>query len=167
MLLRLAAAPRLSVLKHPAFAYRKQLRNASTELGLRRASPPDSSSGPEHTPPQKVNYPTRSGIYGQVRRLHWLAAIKHADTTFRTGRAINIIQQTLPEFFKTGLITSIDEETGRLTSSSVHSEQAAYLQPKDTAVIHSTGAAAFAFSTNSPYRRFVVVHSSIVYTNSF
>ncbi|SJL09338.1 uncharacterized protein ARMOST_12715 [Armillaria ostoyae] len=111
MLLRLAAAPRLSVLKRSGFAYRKQLRNASTELGLRRASPPDSSSGPEHTPPQK----------GELSDQEW---------DLRTGRAINIIQQTLPEFFKTGLITSIDEETGRLTSSSVHSEQQHIYSPK-------------------------------------
>ncbi|KAG7440521.1 uncharacterized protein BT62DRAFT_937921 [Guyanagaster necrorhizus] len=37
----------------------------------------------------------------------------------RTGRAIDIIHQTLPDFFKTGLVTSIDEATGQLNSSSV------------------------------------------------
>ncbi|KAK0450403.1 uncharacterized protein EV420DRAFT_1563358 [Desarmillaria tabescens] len=111
MLLRLAAAPRLFALKRPGFVCRNQFRNVSTKLGLRQALPPDSSFGPEHTPPQKDE-------------------ISDQEWNLRTGRAITVLQQTLPEFFKTGLITSINDATGHLTSSSIHSEQQHIYSPK-------------------------------------
>ncbi|KAG6918796.1 hypothetical protein DXG01_011548 [Tephrocybe rancida] len=65
--------------------------------GLRSNRPPDSNSNlrPEG-PPQ----------------------ISDQDWEIRTGRAIYVLQQTLPEFFLAGLVTSMDKATGIPRSAS-------------------------------------------------
>ncbi|KAJ7715717.1 hypothetical protein DFH07DRAFT_361329 [Mycena maculata] len=67
-------------------------RSQSTEaaLGLRSHLPPDTPPDPKA--PREIS------------DLEW---------EIRTGRAIDVIQRTLPEFFSTGLVSSIDSATGR------------------------------------------------------
>ncbi|KAK7053827.1 hypothetical protein R3P38DRAFT_2683105 [Favolaschia claudopus] len=62
---------------------------STAALGVRSHLPPDSVPDPKKPP--------------QISDQEW---------ELRTGRAIYIIQQTLPEFFNTGLVTSIDTTTG-------------------------------------------------------
>ncbi|KAJ7822429.1 hypothetical protein B0H13DRAFT_1737818 [Mycena leptocephala] len=66
-------------------------RSQSTEsaLGLRSHLPPDTLPDPKK--PREIS---------------------DQEWELRTGRAIYVIQQTLPEFFSTGLITSINKSTG-------------------------------------------------------
>jgi len=62
-----------------------------SELGLRSHRPPDSLPEPrQDTPPD----------------------LSDQEWEIRTGRAIFVIQETLPKFFTSGLITSIDKTTG-------------------------------------------------------
>ncbi|KAF5381658.1 hypothetical protein D9615_005552 [Tricholomella constricta] len=70
--------------------------SSSEGLGLRSDRPPDSNSKPD---------PRNQQISDQ-------------DWEIRTGRAIYVLQQTLPEFFLAGLITSIDKATGSPRSAS-------------------------------------------------
>jgi len=63
----------------------------NSDLGLRSHRPPDSLPGPrQDTPPD----------------------VTDQEWEIRTGRAIFVIQETLPNFFTSGLITSIDKTTG-------------------------------------------------------
>ncbi|KAG5651500.1 hypothetical protein H0H81_008472, partial [Sphagnurus paluster] len=71
------------------------LDNRASELGLRSNRPPDSNPKPEGEP-----------------------RISDQDWEIRTGRAVYLLQQTLPEFFLAGLITSVDKATGTPHSSS-------------------------------------------------
>ncbi|KAJ7148647.1 hypothetical protein C8R43DRAFT_925407 [Mycena crocata] len=66
-------------------------RSYSTEvaLGLRSQHPPDTRPDPKS--PREIS---------------------DQEWEIRTGRAIYVIQQTLPDFFSTGLISSIDSATG-------------------------------------------------------
>ncbi|KIM43432.1 hypothetical protein M413DRAFT_433941 [Hebeloma cylindrosporum] len=64
-------------------------RNLS-DLGVRSRRPPDSVEPGQSTPPE----------------------ISDSEWEIRTGRAIYILQETLPDFFRTGLITSVDKATG-------------------------------------------------------
>ncbi|KAJ7071985.1 hypothetical protein C8F01DRAFT_973616 [Mycena amicta] len=88
--------------------------NHSTEaalLGLRSHRPPDTQPDPK-APPE----------------------ISDREWELRTGRAIYVLQQTLPGFFNTGLVTSIDSVTGSLrpihgtttASSSAHDVDSIY-----------------------------------------
>ncbi|KAF8650739.1 hypothetical protein AX16_005112 [Volvariella volvacea WC 439] len=61
------------------------------ELGVRSDLPPDTE--PQNDSKEPVE-------------------ISDQDWEIRTGRAIYVLQQTLPEFFSTGLVTSIDKATG-------------------------------------------------------
>ncbi|KIY66404.1 hypothetical protein CYLTODRAFT_423437 [Cylindrobasidium torrendii FP15055 ss-10] len=45
-------------------------------------------------------------------------AVSDSEWTIRTGRAIDLLQKTLPEFFEHGLITSLDRTTGAPNRSS-------------------------------------------------
>ncbi|TFK61867.1 hypothetical protein BDN72DRAFT_849299 [Pluteus cervinus] len=74
------------------------------DLGLRYNQPPDSH------PPGKDSQ--ESDI------------VSDQDWEIRTGRAIYVLQQTLPEFFSTGLITSVDKATGapRLPQNASHAQ---------------------------------------------
>ncbi|KAF8874430.1 hypothetical protein BD779DRAFT_1566768 [Infundibulicybe gibba] len=77
-----------------------QLRHFGTDLGVRSQSPPDSihPSDPEGPP-----------------------EISDQEWEIRTGRAIYILQHTLPDFFTHGLTTSFDKLTGTpRISSSIH-----------------------------------------------
>ncbi|KAK7468367.1 hypothetical protein VKT23_002883 [Stygiomarasmius scandens] len=86
----------------------------SAELGVRKDHPPDStgsasrpissSSGLEPEP-KKPNNSEATGLSDR-------------DWEVRTGRAIDILQNTLPHFFETGLITSIDKSTGEPKTTS-------------------------------------------------
>ncbi|KAJ7026135.1 hypothetical protein C8F04DRAFT_1126279 [Mycena alexandri] len=77
--------------QHPIISLRVVIRPQSTEaaLGLRSHRPPDTVPNPK-TPPE----------------------ISDQEWELRTGRAIYVIQQTLPDFFSTGLVASIDRSTG-------------------------------------------------------
>ncbi|EDR00690.1 uncharacterized protein LACBIDRAFT_313106 [Laccaria bicolor S238N-H82] len=66
-------------------------RSGFSNLGLRSSKPPDSI--PDSDPKTSSEIPDQ-------------------DWELRTGRAIYVLQQTLPDFFATGLITSIDKRTG-------------------------------------------------------
>lgn len=65
---------------------------SSASLGLRSTLPPDSTSPPPPSPPSPPPTP-----------------ISDAEWELRTGRAIFILQQTMPTFFSTGLLTSLDD----------------------------------------------------------
>ncbi|KIY50205.1 hypothetical protein FISHEDRAFT_71818 [Fistulina hepatica ATCC 64428] len=56
------------------------------------------SQGPPSSPPNPEN-----GKFPEIPDLEW---------ELRTGRAIYVLQRTLPAFFESGLITSIDKVTG-------------------------------------------------------
>ncbi|KAG5642939.1 hypothetical protein DXG03_001856 [Asterophora parasitica] len=78
-------------------AARQHFKAEGAGLGVRSNRPPDSNSKPE---PEEDPHISDQG---------W---------EIRTGRAIYVLQQTLPEFFLTGLITSIDKGTGLPRSAS-------------------------------------------------
>ncbi|KDR70132.1 hypothetical protein GALMADRAFT_76538 [Galerina marginata CBS 339.88] len=88
---RTAVSPRCYHIQSPKRPYTIDLasRNLS-DIGLRTQLPPDSLPDPNQSPPE----------------------IPDQDWEIRTGRAIYVLQETLPEFFKTGLITSINKITG-------------------------------------------------------
>ncbi|KAJ7139038.1 hypothetical protein C8R44DRAFT_763730 [Mycena epipterygia] len=90
--LRLLTLHRPSGLQSSHVLHRRHSTEAA--LGLRSQLPPDRS----HPPPDPKN-PRGPEISDQEWEL-------------RTGRAIYVIQQTLPDFFSTGLVTSIDGSTG-------------------------------------------------------
>ncbi|RDB30677.1 hypothetical protein Hypma_005980 [Hypsizygus marmoreus] len=97
--LKSRSIPRLRLgLYHTSFPVLKSLlqpsptdSSATSKLGLRSQLPPDSNSSP--TPPEPPQ-------------------LSDQDWEIRTGRAIYLLQQTLPEFFHVGLITSFDSSTG-------------------------------------------------------
>ncbi|KAF8066906.1 hypothetical protein FPV67DRAFT_1562435 [Lyophyllum atratum] len=64
---------------------------SSSDLGLRSTRPPDSNSKPDPSDRPQIS---------------------DQDWEIRTGRAIYVLQQTLPEFFLEGLVTSNDKDTG-------------------------------------------------------
>ncbi|KAG6835704.1 hypothetical protein H0H93_015479 [Arthromyces matolae] len=69
------------------------------DLGLRSARPPDSTGAEPNTNTNHSPEPHRPSLTDQ-------------DWEIRTGRAIYVLQHTLPEFFHAGLVTSIDRSTG-------------------------------------------------------
>ncbi|KAH0579742.1 hypothetical protein J132_08752 [Termitomyces sp. J132] len=77
----------------------KHDRDPFSKLGLRSNRPPDSSASSKS--PQR----------------HGCPHLSDQDWEIRTGRAIYVLQQTLPEFFFTGLVTSMDKATGIPRSS--------------------------------------------------
>lgn len=72
----------------------RRLQSTGAALGLRAHRPPDAVPDPK-TPLE----PPR---------------ISDEEWELRTGRAIYVLQQTLPEFFSVGLVTSIDSVTGSM-----------------------------------------------------
>lgn len=66
-------------------------------------------------------YQTRNGKFVPVRSqshgVHHYPELPDASSSL-LGRAIYVLQQTLPEFFSTGLITSVDKATGSPKSAS-------------------------------------------------
>ena len=81
-----------------------------SELGLRSQRPPDSLPDPrkDSTDVSDQEWEIRTGKRVLlIRRLTWT----HNPFDY-IGRAIFVIQETLPNFFTSGLITSIDETTG-------------------------------------------------------
>ncbi|KAF9462509.1 CHAT domain-containing protein [Collybia nuda] len=71
----------------------------TSELGVRSRLPPDSNSRPE-----PENPPEMSDQEWEIRTA--------MSSLLNTGRAIYVLQNTLPDFFHTGLVTSIDKSTG-------------------------------------------------------
>ncbi|KAJ4474442.1 hypothetical protein J3R30DRAFT_3509155 [Lentinula aciculospora] len=74
-------------------------------LGLRQANPPDThpnTSRRYHTVPPD----------GEDKSRPEVAQLSDAEWEIRTGRTIDILRETLPTFFNTGLMTSWDPETG-------------------------------------------------------
>ncbi|KAF8237458.1 hypothetical protein L208DRAFT_1356231, partial [Tricholoma matsutake] len=69
----------------------KKRHSEISELGLRSHLPPDSNSKPDPNNPSQI---------------------PDQDWEIRTGRAIYVLQHTLPDFFHTGLVTLIDKATG-------------------------------------------------------
>ncbi|KAF8908203.1 hypothetical protein CPB84DRAFT_1674484 [Gymnopilus junonius] len=100
--------------RYPSPLYRPQtivvVSRDLSNLGLRTNQPPDSLPDPSpESPPE----------------------IPDQEWEIRTGRAIYILQETLPEFFKTGLITSINKITGtpRPPSASTPTVNPNFLEP--------------------------------------
>jgi hypothetical protein len=79
-----------------------------SQLGLRRSSPPDSPSPPEPNAQAELSdeeWEIRTGAKSSC-----LITNKKCLTQ-ASGRAIRILSQTLPNFFSTGLCTSVDKRT--------------------------------------------------------
>ncbi|KAI5886547.1 uncharacterized protein SCHCODRAFT_02641973 [Schizophyllum commune H4-8] len=57
--------------------------------------------------------------------------ISDQEWELRTGRGIYVLQETLPDFFKSGLVTSIDKETGEPRRSSPLHIPIAHASPLD------------------------------------
>ncbi|KXN85110.1 hypothetical protein AN958_11687 [Leucoagaricus sp. SymC.cos] len=79
-------------------------------LGLRSSRPPDSTSlgTSKSAKPEK----TRKKDPKED------AELSDAEWEIRTGRALFVLQETLPEFFKIGLVTNVDKSTGVPVQSS-------------------------------------------------
>lgn len=79
---------------------------SSSDLGVRESLPPDHANlnAPQGNDPELSDqeWEIRTGI---------LFACIYFDSE-SIGRAINVIKQTLPEFFSIGLVTSVDKATG-------------------------------------------------------
>ncbi|TFK27943.1 hypothetical protein FA15DRAFT_585528 [Coprinopsis marcescibilis] len=77
----------------------------SSPLGIRSRQPPDSAA---------EAFDVESGVGGSSssRQPDPEEEISDQDWELRTGRAIYILQETLPTFFDTGLYTAIDKATG-------------------------------------------------------
>lgn len=65
-----------------------------------------------------LKYQTGNGKFALVRLLS-LGAFFRTEVGHVSGRAIDIITQTLPDFFSTGLITNIDKATGEHRPASI------------------------------------------------
>ncbi|TFK34705.1 hypothetical protein BDQ12DRAFT_362618 [Crucibulum laeve] len=91
-----------------------------SDLGLRSSLPPDSSSTPK--PSQNPN-----GEDSPISDQEW---------EIRTGRAIYVLQETLPTFFNTGLITSIDPGTNAPRPATSLHLPLANAHPKDWQIFH-------------------------------
>jgi len=86
-----------------------------SDLGLRSHRPPDTLPDPKDSPPPHPDVPDH-------------------EWEIRTGRAIYVIQETLPEFFQTGLITGVNKTTGipgKPSSPSASINFLEYVAPKD------------------------------------
>jgi len=88
-----------------------------SDLGLRSHRPPDSVPDPENLP-SSADLPDQEWEIRTGLRLHpdieWHSLMR---TFLFVGRALYVIQETLPEFFETGLITSINKSTGMPSKS--------------------------------------------------
>ncbi|KAF6752920.1 hypothetical protein DFP72DRAFT_1070097 [Ephemerocybe angulata] len=87
------------------------------ELGLRTSRPPDTFSNPldyrnaRHTSTQNFSFTPRDS--NSTRPPTECEEVSDQEWELRTGRAIFVLQETLPTFFQTGLTTSIDTLTGK------------------------------------------------------
>ncbi|KAF5354322.1 hypothetical protein D9756_007344 [Leucocoprinus leucothites] len=79
----------------------KGMEHRDLALGLRREQPPDSV-----TPNKKALGKKPKKDLGEEVEL------SDAEWEIRTGRALFVLQETLPEFFKIGLVTDFDKSTG-------------------------------------------------------
>ncbi|EKM77699.1 hypothetical protein AGABI1DRAFT_42719 [Agaricus bisporus var. burnettii JB137-S8] len=75
--------------------------NRTLSLGLRSLKPPDSVS-PSNARSEKSSKPEHERQDG----------LSDAEWEIRTGRILLVLQETLPEIFKMGLVTSVDKSTG-------------------------------------------------------
>ncbi|KAF5361674.1 hypothetical protein D9758_007296 [Tetrapyrgos nigripes] len=80
----------------------------SSELGVRTDHPPDSAG----IKSQILSSNSNSNPQPQKDDNDWVVEISDREWEVRTGRAIDILRETLPHFFETGLITSVDRATG-------------------------------------------------------
>jgi len=87
------------------FAHASELHHQRKQrdliLGLRSSSPPDSVN---------LEKPPRKDSDEPVE-------VSDAEWEIRTGRALFVLQETLPDFFKIGLITNVDKSTGTPVNS--------------------------------------------------
>lgn len=113
---------------------RKRGQPSDLGLGLRTAKPPDSSEFPipyELPPPYTLNLSEQNPNSNDQSPKEKCKEVSDQEWELRTGthspiftqphpkvstksigRAIYVIQETLPSFFETGLITSVDKTTG-------------------------------------------------------
>ena len=85
-------------------------RSGFSDLGLRSSKPPDSIPESDPKSPSEIpdqDWELRTGSVFPVQKAVFTIILMGA-----AGRAIYVLQQTLPDFFATGLITSIDKRTG-------------------------------------------------------
>ncbi|KAJ3576829.1 hypothetical protein NP233_g152 [Leucocoprinus birnbaumii] len=91
-----------------------ETRERDLVLGLRSSQPPDSitasSKKAQGKRPRKEPSEDGGGEEG--------VGISDAEWEIRTGRALFVLQETLPEFFKIGLVTNVDKSTGTPVQSS-------------------------------------------------
>ncbi|KAF7368949.1 hypothetical protein MVEN_00221100 [Mycena venus] len=102
------ALHRASCRQRFSVVYRSQSTEAA--LGVRSSLPPDSIPDPKK--PCEISdqeWELRTGERGLDGDFFAMARLIRR---MPKGRAIYVIQQTLPEFFTTGLVTSIDRSTG-------------------------------------------------------
>ncbi|ESK91625.1 hypothetical protein Moror_2543 [Moniliophthora roreri MCA 2997] len=97
-------------------APQNQIRHFSlsltSELGLRKDLPPDSLSA--NTKGEGSPSPSSQSPKSQDE-------VSDREWEIRTGRAIDVLTQTLPDFFDVGLLTSINKSTGEpQPTSSIH-----------------------------------------------
>lgn len=94
-------------------------------MGLRAQLPSNSFPDPDKNQPPEISdqdWELRTGESHQLRK-------NQADLG-GTGRAITVLQETLPEFFDKGLITSVNKSTGiPRNSASLPSANINFLEP--------------------------------------
>ncbi|KAJ3508485.1 hypothetical protein NMY22_g16598 [Coprinellus aureogranulatus] len=96
-------------------------RHPESSLGLRTARPPDRFHNPSHyaspAPPVRLQF-TEHGPKSPKNSES--EQVPDHEWELRTGRAIYVLQETLPHFFETGLITQVDVTTGEPKTPSQH-----------------------------------------------
>jgi hypothetical protein len=96
-----------------------------SDLGLRAQLPSNSFPDPEKNQPPEISdqdWELRTGESHQFRK-------NQADLG-GTGRAITALQETLPEFFDKGLVTSVNKSTGiPRNSASLPAAHINFLEP--------------------------------------
>ncbi|TRM57398.1 hypothetical protein BD626DRAFT_412211 [Schizophyllum amplum] len=97
----------------PRVPWRTATRSVSHAFADPGAPPPDHPPPTGQLPPEKPD---------EVSDQEW---------ELRTGRGIYVLQQTLPDFFHSGLVTSIDKETGDPRRSSPLHIPIAHASPLD------------------------------------
>lgn len=93
----------------------------TSSLGLRIARPPDRFQNPSRyalpTPPSRLQFSEHSPKSPKNCESE---EVPDNEWELRTGRAIYVLQETLPHFFETGLITQVDVTTGEPKPPSQH-----------------------------------------------
>ncbi|KAH8829588.1 hypothetical protein DL96DRAFT_1598756 [Flagelloscypha sp. PMI_526] len=88
----------------------------TSNLGLRSHNPPDSSSSPPSNSHSSPSPPE----------------LDDNEWEIRTGRATNLLRETLPQFFDTGLMVALDKTTGNPTHSTYGALSLPFVGTKDS-----------------------------------